>query len=311
TRRGPVLKVVLGGRGFCLRLSPATLVLGILLFAFGWNRLQAHQDANRQEFLSRLHELELQNKRMRVALSFKEREKQQMLALAEARTEELMAELESRDREISQIWKVMGKPQPQAKPRRTALTGARGHQLGSSPVQLKFRYRELSRQVNGKGNELANLKVAAQDYRKEIERRARLAALNATPTLWPCQGCLSSGFGWRIHPVYGYGRFHSGVDITAGYGTPIRAAAAGRVIQAGYYGGYGNCIIIDHGNGLSTLYGHASSLAVGHGQFVRKGQTVAYVGSTGLSTGPHLHYEVSVNGTQVDPSGYLKSYEVR
>jgi murein DD-endopeptidase MepM/ murein hydrolase activator NlpD len=102
---------------------------------------------------------------------------------------------------------------------------------------------------------------------------------------------------------------HTGMDISAGWGVPIRAAGAGRVIQSGYNGGYGNSITIDHGNTLSTLYGHCSSLAVSQGQFVKKGQLIGYVGSTGASTGPHLHFEVMVNGIQVDPSGYLNGQD--
>ena len=116
---------------------------------------------------------------------------------------------------------------------------------------------------------------------------------------------MVSPFGWRIHPILGYRKFHTGIDIAVGYGVPIHSAGAGTVIYATWMGGYGNVIIVDHGDGLSTLYAHQSSLAVGNGARVARGQTVGYVGSTGFSTGPHLHFEVRVNGNPVDPMGYL------
>jgi murein DD-endopeptidase MepM/ murein hydrolase activator NlpD len=98
---------------------------------------------------------------------------------------------------------------------------------------------------------------------------------------------------------------HEGIDLGAGYGTPIAAAAAGTVIYAGWLGGYGNLTVVDHGGGLATAYGHQSSIAAGVGEQVAQGQTIGYVGSTGHSTGPHLHFEVRVNGQAVDPLGYL------
>jgi murein DD-endopeptidase MepM/ murein hydrolase activator NlpD len=98
---------------------------------------------------------------------------------------------------------------------------------------------------------------------------------------------------------------HEGIDITAATGTPIRAAASGTVIHSGWLGGYGNLVVIDHGNGLATAYAHASALLVGVGQQVSQGQTIALVGSTGNSSGPHLHFEVRVNGVAVDPLLYL------
>jgi murein DD-endopeptidase MepM/ murein hydrolase activator NlpD len=121
----------------------------------------------------------------------------------------------------------------------------------------------------------------------------------------PCPGEITSGFGWRMHPVLGYERFHSGLDIGADYGTVINAADRGMVIFAGWYGGYGNAVIIDHGGGLTTLYGHTSELYVTEGQEVQRGQAIAAVGSTGLSTGPHLHFEVRREGDPTDPVAFL------
>jgi murein DD-endopeptidase MepM/ murein hydrolase activator NlpD len=122
---------------------------------------------------------------------------------------------------------------------------------------------------------------------------------SAAGFIWPVNGVVVSGFGMR------WGRMHEGIDITAATGTPIWAAADGTVIWSGWRGGYGNCVVIDHGNGLATLYAHASALLVGVGQAVSQGETVALVGSTGNSSGPHLHFEVRVNGVAVDPLLYL------
>jgi murein DD-endopeptidase MepM/ murein hydrolase activator NlpD len=116
---------------------------------------------------------------------------------------------------------------------------------------------------------------------------------------------ITSGFGPRVHPIYGDVRVHTGVDFGASYGTAIHAAADGVVVSAGPLGGYGNATVIDHGNGLATLYGHQSSIIVSPGQHVSRGQVIGYVGCTGLCTGPHLHFEVRVRGTPVDPMQYL------
>ena len=123
--------------------------------------------------------------------------------------------------------------------------------------------------------------------------------------VYPCAGEITSSFGWRTHPILGYQRFHSGVDFGADYGTTIHAADSGTVIFSGWYGGYGNAVILDHGNGISSLYGHTSELYVSEGQTVQRGQSIAAVGSTGLSTGPHLHFEVRQDGDPVDPMAYL------
>jgi murein DD-endopeptidase MepM/ murein hydrolase activator NlpD len=123
--------------------------------------------------------------------------------------------------------------------------------------------------------------------------------------MWPVNGTVTSGFGYRMHPILHRRLLHTGINIAAGSGTAIWAADGGKVIYATWVSGYGNTVAIDHGGGVSTLYAHQSSMAVGYGQSVKKGQVIGYVGSTGYSTGPHLHFEVRVNGTPVDPLGYL------
>ncbi|MBQ3336754.1 MAG: peptidoglycan DD-metalloendopeptidase family protein [Selenomonadaceae bacterium] len=123
--------------------------------------------------------------------------------------------------------------------------------------------------------------------------------------IWPISGPITSEFGWRTHPIFGSARFHSGIDIGGDYGLPIHAAASGVVIESGWIGGYGNTIMIEHGSGIVTLYGHNESLAVSVGQQVNQGDVIAYCGSTGNSTGPHCHFEVRVGGEPVSPWDYL------
>jgi murein DD-endopeptidase MepM/ murein hydrolase activator NlpD len=123
--------------------------------------------------------------------------------------------------------------------------------------------------------------------------------------MFPSDAEITSGFGWRRHPILGQDRFHGGIDFGASYGSTIRAAEGGKVIFAGWYGGYGNTVIINHGGGISTLYGHSSKLFVSQGKTVKPGEAIAAVGSTGLSTGPHLHFEVRQDGEPVDPMAYL------
>lgn len=168
---------------------------------------------------------------------------------------------------------------------------------------------------------LLNVKESKQEYLHEVAGLARASASlgaqiqsaqssnsyappgDVTPSaagfIWPVNGPVTSGFGMR------WGRMHEGIDIGVGYGTPIHAAASGRVIYSGWMEGYGNLVAIDHGRGLSTAYGHQSSIAVGNGQTVSQGQVIGYVGCTGHCFGPHLHFEVRINGSPVDPLGYL------
>lgn len=167
--------------------------------------------------------------------------------------------------------------------------------------------------------------TAAQARKAEFERAAAASAAASTSVgqilvgrgggevapggirleVFPADGPISSRFGRRLHPIFHTWRMHTGVDIGAGYGAPVRAAAAGQVVVAGEISGYGNAIVVDHGNGLATLYGHLSRFGVHQGQRVGAGDTIGAVGNTGNSTGPHLHFEVRVNGTPVDPLPYL------
>ena len=130
--------------------------------------------------------------------------------------------------------------------------------------------------------------------------------LAAKPTAWPVHGWISSGFGSRVSPISGEQGFHTGVDIANDFGTPVRSTADGRVAYAGWEGGYGKLVVIDHGHGYQTYYGHLSEIKIAVGQMVRRGSTIGLMGQTGDATGPHVHYEVRVFGAAVDPTKYME-----
>ena len=158
--------------------------------------------------------------------------------------------------------------------------------------------------MNGKLNNMEELKKRLQTAIMMKRQQVAIAnqTISITPSIWPAKGVVSSPYGLR----WGGSDFHPGIDIANDMGTPIRATADGVVSIAGWNsGGYGNMVDIDHGNGVMTRYGHASYVVVSAGQQVKRGQIIAYMGSTGFSTGPHVHYEVRINGQAVDPSGYL------
>lgn len=182
-------------------------------------------------------------------------------------------------------------------------------------TEARAKKRQILRAVNQDKAKLQREYDAMDAESRRIENQ--LAALYAaqgggTPVpfrgrfMRPVGGRLSSGFGNRRHPILGTTRLHAGLDFASPSGTPIRAAASGTVVSAGSMRGYGNTVIIDHGGGYSTLYAHCSRLMVRSGQRVNQGQVIAAVGSTGLSTGPHLHFEIRVNGRPVNPASYVR-----
>lgn len=163
-------------------------------------------------------------------------------------------------------------------------------------AQLDAEYEELQRN---------NQEITAMIQRMEQEGRMMPQAGGTGQLAWPVNGEITSPFGWRVHPIWGTQIFHAGLDIGADYGDPVHAADSGTVVFAGWMGGYGNAVMIDHGGGMVTLYGHNSSITVGEGEQVSKGQTIALAGSTGNSTGPHCHFEVRIHGEVVSPLQYL------
>lgn len=180
---------------------------------------------------------------------------------------------------------------------------------------------KISADLGATKEKLEQLKAAAAEAARKQEEQARLAAASANASAGagaavvsgngmfthPCPGYsrISSEFGWREAPIAGAGNNHKGMDFAASTGTPIYAAAAGKVTIARSSATAGNWIVLDHGNGLQTYYMHASALYVSEGQSVSKGQNIAAVGSTGQSTGPHLHFQVMQNGSPVNPRNYL------
>ena len=192
--------------------------------------------------------------------------------------------------------------------------------------EIKATLKERKEKLAAQKTELASDKAELDTKKKELEAeedklKAEADRLTAeiiklmdknSPYVggeftWPCPASryISSSFGNRLHPTLHVWKFHTGIDIGCASGKDIVAAASGKVIMSQWYGGYGNCVMIDHGGGIVTLYGHASKRLVSQGQTVKRGQTIALVGSTGRSTGPHLHFEVRKNGEYINPMNYF------
>lgn len=198
---------------------------------------------------------------------------------------------------------------------------AKQAELERTRVQLEARQAELDRARDRKASALASIKDHVHELEgdisgleERIQRQLEAAQASTTTSdplpagpvqsagngwIWPVDGVLTSPFGMR------WGRLHAGIDISVPEGTPIRAAKAGRVVLAAYTGGYGNYTCVDHGGGISSCYAHQSGYAAGVGDSVGQGEVIGYSGNTGSSTGPHLHFEIRVNGQPVDPLGYL------
>ncbi|HVE64559.1 MAG TPA: peptidoglycan DD-metalloendopeptidase family protein [Mycobacteriales bacterium] len=180
----------------------------------------------------------------------------------------------------------------------------------SVDAQVSERAAALKVAAREKAADLARYNELQAESRRLAELIRKAARSRGTGRIgrgglaWPANGEITSRYGYRRHPIYGSRRFHAGIDIGAGSGAGIRAATHGTVVHAGRLGSYGNIVVIDHGNGFSTAYAHQSKVAVRKGQRVRRSQLVGYVGSTGASTGPHLHFETRVNGDPVDPMRY-------
>jgi len=158
------------------------------------------------------------------------------------------------------------------------------------------------------------IKEAQEQARREEEAKKQQDANkdtteNVVPSsgyVRPVSGRISSPYGYRIHPIYGVKKMHTGVDYAASQGTPVVSVKSGTVILRKYNSSYGNYIIVDHGGGVSSLYAHLSGFAISYGQSVKQGQTIGYIGSTGASTGPHLHFEIRINGNHVNPANYVR-----
>lgn len=160
--------------------------------------------------------------------------------------------------------------------------------------------------LDGYAQDEKNIQAQIEQMQEQLKKQNTVVA--AGSYAWPCPSCytITSNYGYRYLELYGYTRLHAGTDIGAQYGAEVTAAAAGSVTIATYGAGYGNYVMLSHADGSATLYGHMSSLAVSAGQTVKQGDVIGYVGSTGNSTGPHLHFEVRINGSAVDPMQFFK-----
>lgn len=307
--RSLTLQVVLGGKGLTLRLPPVALLLVVVLGFASYEVANSRALSLQQRQAEKVAKLEHRNEMLERSLSEKEKEREQMVALADSRSEELWSELHSRDRELQRLWRIVGaKPTSvnrKGQNRRHALVASRSGKIGKASLDVKVQYHHLLNEFQETGKELESLTTAAKAYRQAKVEEYRRKLASVTPSIWPCDGEMTSGFGPRVHPVYGIGRLHAGCDFTTPHGTNIRATAAGTVVHSDWLGGYGKTIEIDHGRGLKTLYAHCSELKVKKGDKVQKGQLIGQVGTTGLSSGPHCHYEVHKNKKPIDPTPYL------
>ena len=176
-------------------------------------------------------------------------------------------------------------------------------QLNSDAEKAKALEDEADAEMEQFRNELASMSSSGQ----ASSSNTSTSVASYGSMQWPAVASktITSPYGYRFHPIQKVNRFHSGIDIGAPYGTGIVAAESGKVIKAAWYGGYGKCIVIDHGGGIYTLYGHCSQINVSVGQSVSRGETIGLIGSTGNSTGPHLHFEVLINGSTTNPLSYV------
>jgi murein DD-endopeptidase MepM/ murein hydrolase activator NlpD len=229
----------------------------------------------------------------------------QQVAAAKAQIKVQRAKTKKLRGTVQSETKVISARTAQTRYVRDQLVGAQG-QLSSTKQQKLQDISKLTAEQQAEAGEIDALQAASNS----IAERIRAAQANrqagspaSTPSsaglIWPVNGPVTSPFGWR------WGRMHEGIDIGVGMGTPIKAAASGTVIYCGWESGYGNLTVIDHGGNLATAYGHQSSIAVACGQQVAQGEVIGYVGCTGHCTGPHLHFEVRINGAPADPLGYL------
>jgi murein DD-endopeptidase MepM/ murein hydrolase activator NlpD len=228
---------------------------------------------------------------------------------AEARVASVEADLERTRMELQQEQEA----QEQARSQLDGLAAERQNLVQLAAVQRQHVAAQVSQMEDLSAAEEAQLEALIRERERELEAQRRAAGITATEGgeggtgafSWPVTGTITSPFGWRSNPFGGAPEFHQGLDIAAPTGTTVTAAAGGTVIMAQWYGGYGNYILIDHGGGYSTGYGHLSAIYVSNGQAIARGQAIGAVGSTGESTGPHLHFEVRINGKPVDPAPRL------
>lgn len=254
-----------------------------------WALLLTSRDLN--EFFDRRHQLQL--------LIEADRQLIQKLQAMAKEVEQQRIALEAQRNEISLILQELA-----AQKNQLQQQAALQEQLISRLAKERAAYEAAQRRLEADSQQLTRL-IQYLIAQQAQQRGGRDPVQGTGRLIPPVPGPITSGFGWRVHPIYGIRRFHTGIDFGVPTGTPVRASDRGTVIYAGWYGGYGYTVIVNHGGGITTLYAHNSRITVGVGQKVQRGQVMAASGSTGLSTGPHVHFEVRVNGQPVDPRRYL------
>ena len=299
------------------------------------NRLKAlfQVQTERLEFLQEQHRIALARLNQRLVAGYESEQPDELSFLLAARSfselidgldyarlvvrrdREIVAEVDASKREVAITrWQtrrarksvrhqaeIVAVRVDQVRALRDELVANKG-KLEAARQEKKVSLDSLTAEERADAEEIDGLQAVSADLAAKIraaQAHSTVQHVSGAGFIWPVNAPITSPFGWR------WGRMHEGIDLGAAYGTPIAAAASGVVIYAGWEGGYGNLTVIDHGGGLATAYGHQSRIAVSVGQSVSQGETIGYVGSTGHSTGPHLHFEVRVNGQAVDPLGYL------
>ena len=293
-------------RGFLQRSEPLVLTpkqykKGITLVLAGAVVIVAGLLVGIYEFVS-LQEMKEQN-----ALHEQQLE---MMREKTASLQEKMDKMDALDQELRQMVKGAGtgdSPQGDG--------GVAGQQKKSPDVshadynELLHATSRLETKTNARIISFITLKTVLSDTAgqqvREMQQLSKQYQASNYPSIWPVNGTITSNFGYRGNPIGGGTGFHEGVDIAVDYGTPVRVTASGKVTMAGWVDGYGNLVEVDHGGGFVTRYGHNSMLLVVVGQEVKTGDIISLAGSTGRSTGPHVHYEVRVNGTPTDPMLFL------
>jgi murein DD-endopeptidase MepM/ murein hydrolase activator NlpD len=227
---------------------------------------------------------------------------------AERRVATIEAALERAAMELQQEQQA----QQEARSQLGSLAGERRNLVELAAVRRRSVATQVAQMEDLSAAEEASLETLIQERERELAAQQKAAGIAGVESpgasgmfSWPVTGTITSPFGWRSNPFGGAPEFHQGLDIAAPSGTTVTAAAGGTIIMAQWYGGYGNYILIDHGGGYSTGYGHLSAIYVSVGQSVQRGQAIGAVGSTGQSTGPHLHFEVRIAGKPVDPAPRL------
>jgi murein DD-endopeptidase MepM/ murein hydrolase activator NlpD len=227
------------------------------------------------------------------------------------RDREMLAELLATSQKLARQKALLEEKQTEEAALKQQVTRQRNEVAGKAAV-AQSKLQEANRDRAEAERQLAAMEQASREIEAMLARLQRSRSAVSYQGTWsgsllqPVQGRLTSGYGWRIHPITRTRRFHDGIDLATSAGTPIRAADKGRVVHAGWWGPYGIAVLIDHGSGISTLYGHCQhgSLRVSVGDVVSRGQVIAGVGSTGWSTGPHLHFGVRRYGSPIPPGSY-------